>query len=79
MSDPDAPSGAPAPNPDLERHPRTRMTRLPYIVVVLIALVVIAIWGVATTSARRTADQQMNSLNASPSAAGAPADPRPPQ
>mgnify|MGYP001122153165 CR=1 FL=1 len=64
----DAPVGAPAPQPDTERHPRTKTTRLPYVVVVLIALAVVAIFGVMTLRERQTYSQEVVGLQVTPPA-----------
>ena len=41
-----------------DRHPRSKVTRLPYVVVVLIALIAVAIWGALTVRERNTADRE---------------------
>jgi hypothetical protein len=45
--------------PPADRHPRTRVTRLPYVVVAIIVLLAAAAWGVFTLRERRTADHEM--------------------
>jgi nitrate reductase NapE component len=55
-------SDAPTPAPDLERHPRTKITRLPYLVIVLIALVLVGVFGFVTWRDRLTSSQEMAGL-----------------
>ena len=65
----DAPLGAPAPQPDTERHPRTRTTRLPYVLIVLIALAVVAIFGVLTMRERETYSREVVGIQVAPATA----------
>jgi hypothetical protein len=45
--------------PPTDRHPRTRVTRLPYVVVAIVVLLAAAAWGTLTLRERRTADREM--------------------
>jgi hypothetical protein len=67
--------GAPTPQPDLERHPRTRITRLPYLAIVVIALIVVGVIGVVTMRERETQPNEMVGIQVTPAPATAPASP----
>lgn len=52
--DADSPTAPPA-----DRHPRIKVTRLPYIVVVIAALLVAALWGAMTMHERATSPRSI--------------------
>ncbi len=72
---PQAPLGTPELQPDTERHPRTKITRLPYLVILVIALVVVAVVGVMTTRERETQPNEVVGIQVPPAPAAAPASP----
>jgi hypothetical protein len=45
--------------PPPDRHPRTKLTRLPYVVVVIAALLVAALWGAMTMRERATSPRSI--------------------
>ena len=72
---PQAPLGAPELRPDVERHPRTKITRLPYWGIAAVALILVAVIGVLTARERATQPGEMVGIQVTPPPAAAPASP----
>jgi len=70
-----APLGAPEIHSDTERHPRTKITRLPYLAIVVIALIVVGVIGVVTMRERETQPNEMVGIQVTPAPTAAPASP----
>lgn len=63
--------------PPPDRHPLTKVTRLPYVVVVIVALLAAALWGAMTLRERNTAARETIGIGDEPAAAAPAATPPP--